>query len=144
MSKWSGGERSSVSFDPFGRSADLAHLAADGFELELTQAGHLLVRHVPYRTPAGAAAYGTIVSKIEMNGDIAVTPVPDHTIWFVGQLPCDGLNQPLKGVIESRTQEVEPGLAVDHRLSCKRNDGQPYADNYEKVTAYIGLWSRRL
>jgi hypothetical protein len=39
MSKWSGGERSSVSLDPFGRSADLARLAVMGFHPAMADHG---------------------------------------------------------------------------------------------------------
>jgi hypothetical protein len=90
-----------VSFDPFGRSEDLARLASDGYELELTQAGHLLVKHVPYRNQAGSLDYGTLVSPLAMNGDITVNPVADHSLWFTGQPPFTSRNQQLRGVIET-------------------------------------------
>lgn len=47
--------------DPFGRSDDLARLASNGYELELTDGGLLLIKHVPYRTEAGTVDYGTII-----------------------------------------------------------------------------------
>ena len=103
-----------MSFDPFGRSPDLERLVAEGFELELTQAGHLLVKGVPYRTSAGTVERGTIVTKVEMNGDIAVNPIEDHTVRFIGSPPHSGLGVVLKGVT-SNNQEIEPGLTVNHR-----------------------------
>jgi len=128
-----------VSFDPFGRSEDLARLASDGYELELTQGGHLLVKQVPYRTEAGTVDYGKIISPIEMNGDITVNPVGDHSTWFSGTPPFTSRNQQLIGVIDPNPQEVAPGLTAGCRLSCKRGDGTQYPDYYEKITTYVGL-----
>jgi hypothetical protein len=128
-----------VSFDPFGRSDDLARLASDGYELELTQGGHLLVKHVPYRTEAGIVDYGILVSPIAMNGDITVNPVDDHSLWFSGQPPFTSRNEQLRGVIDTNTHDVEPDLTVNCRLSCKRGDQTPYPDYYEKIVAYVGL-----
>lgn len=125
-----------MSFDPFGRSDDLAALAADGFELELTGGGHLLVKRVPYRTPDASVAVGTIVIKLELNGDVTVNPVDDHTIRFIGRPPCSG-SGPLRPVIESVDVELEPGLIANHRLSLRPE--QPYADYHAKVIAYVGL-----
>jgi hypothetical protein len=125
-----------LSFDPFGRSADLARLASAGYELELTQGGHLLVKHVPYRTEAAAVDYGTIISPIEMNGDVTVTPVADHSAWFSGTPPFTGGTKQLIGVIDTNPQQVAAGLIAGCRLSCKRGDGMPYADYYEKITTY--------
>jgi ThiF family len=128
-----------VSFDPFGRSDDLARLASEGYELELTQAGHLLVKHVPYRTEAGVVDYGTIISPIEMNGDITVSPVGDHSTWFSGTPPFTTSSGQLVGVIDANPQTVAPGLTAGCRLSCKRGDQTPYPDYYEKITTYVGL-----
>lgn len=125
-----------MSFDPFGRSDDLAALAADGYELELTGGGHLLVKQVPYRTPDAGVALGTIVIKLEFNGDVTVNPVGDHTIRFIGQAPCSGSGQ-LRAVIESADVEFEPGLIANHRLSLRPEE--PYPDYYAKVIAYVGL-----
>jgi len=125
-----------VSFDPFGRSDDLAALAADGFELELTGGGHLLVKQVPYRTHDGQVERGTIVTKLELDGDMTVKPVQDHTVRFIGSAPCNATAQ-LRAVIESADAEVEPGLVANHNLSSRPD--QPYADYHAKVTAYVGM-----
>ena len=126
-----------MSFDPFGRSADLAALAAEGFELEITAVGHLLVKQVPYRTATSETARGTVVTKLELDGDVTVNPVQDHTIRFIGGAPCNAAQQPLRPVINSTATELEPGLIVNHHLSSKPDE--PYADYYEKITAYVAL-----
>jgi ThiF family len=125
-----------LSFDPFGRSKDLARLASDGFELELTHEGHLLVKHMPYRTEAGAVGYGTLISAIEMNGDVTVNPVNDHSAWFSGTPPFTAGGKQIIGVIDTSPQEIATGLTAGCRLSCKRGDGTLYTDNYEKITNY--------
>jgi len=112
-------------------------LAADGYELELTAGGHLLVKQVPYRTRDGQVALGVAVTKLELDGDVTVNPVDDHTIRFIGSEPCDASGQPLRAVINSETATLEPELVVNHHLSSKPD--QPYADYYEKVTAYVAL-----
>jgi hypothetical protein len=128
-----------VSFDPFGRSDDLARLASDGYELELTRAGHLLVKHVPYRSAEGIVDYGTLVSAIAMNGDITVKPVGDHSLWFSGSPPYTSRNEQLRGVIDTNMHDVETDITVKCRLSCKRGDQAPYSDYHEKLTTYVGL-----
>ena len=130
-----------MSFDPFGRSGDLARLAAEGYELELTQGGHLLVKGVPYRTPGGAVARGTVVSKVELNGDITVNPVQDHTIRFIGEAPCNGVGEVLKAIINQGDDEIETGLVVNHQFSAKPAHNVKYADYHAKITAYVALIS---
>jgi len=125
-----------VSSDPFGRSADLARLVEDGFELELTGGGHLIVRHIPYRTAESTVSIGAIVTKLEFDGDVTVNPVGDHTIRFIGGAPHRAVG-PLHPVIGSTDEEIEPGLVVNHHLSLKPE--QPYSDYYDKVVAYVGL-----
>lgn len=125
-----------MSFDPFARSTDLARLASDGYELELTGGGLLLVKHVPYRNEAGAVDYGTIISPVELNGDITVSPVGDHSVWFSGTPPFTAGGKQLVGVIDVNLLTLTDGLTAQCRLSCKRGDGAPYEDYYEKVTAY--------
>ena len=55
------------------RSSDLRRLTDEGFELEIRDS-HLLVRHVPYVTPAKEVAYGTLVSTLTLAGDTTATP----------------------------------------------------------------------
>lgn len=126
-----------MSFDPFGRSRDLAALARDGYELEITQGGHLLVKSVPLRTADGRVDHGTFVTKLAMNGDVTVNPVQDHAARFIGSAPCDSSGNPLRFVTGTSTEQLEPNLVVDHSMSSKPDP--PYADYHHKVTAYVGL-----
>jgi hypothetical protein len=131
-----------VSFDPFGHSPDLAALANEGFELEVTAGGHLLVKNVPYRSASGSVEKGTLVSSLVLDGDVTVNPVDDHSAWFAGRNPCNGLGQPLRPIIESRDFEIEAGIPVNHRISHKKDDQTKYKDYFEKVVAYADLIER--
>lgn len=128
-----------MSFDPFAHSSDLNKLAADGYELELTQGGHLLVKEVPYRTSDGRVDRGVLVTKVEFNGDVTVNPVADHVCRFIGSAPCNGQNQPLRFVTGSSDAALEPGLTVNHQMSAKPDT--PFVDYHSKITSYVGLIS---
>lgn len=118
------------------RSADLSRLADDGYELEVSN-GCLFVRHVPYVTSAGAVAYGTIISSLELAGDATTRPAT-HVVSFRGEKPCNNRGQPLERIINhSNEHEVAAGVKADHYFSSKPPQG--YADYYEKITAYVGL-----
>jgi len=129
-----------VSFDPFGHSPDLAQLANEGFELEITQGGHLLVKGIPYVNQDGVIELGTLVARLEMNGDVTVNPVQDHAMRFVGNAPCNSLRQPLNMVVNSNTEEMEPGLQVNHVLSSLPDS--PYPNYFTKVSSYVDLIER--
>lgn len=125
-----------MSFDPFGHSPDLAALAHDAYELEITPGGHLLVKQVPLRTAEGGVAFGTLVIRLEMNGDVTVNPVADHAARFIGPVPCDSSGQPLTFATPSH-EVLEPDLISDFVLSARPDP--PYADYHAKVTAYVRL-----
>jgi len=128
-----------VSFDPFGRSPDLAALVDHGFELKLTSTGNLLVKGVPYLDDRGQVALGTIVAKIEMNGDVSVNPVQDHVVRFIGSVPYTSQREVSKIFNSSGDNEIEPGIVVNHTFSAKPTDGIPYANNFDKITNYVRL-----
>ena len=129
-----------MSFDPFGHSPDLAQLANEGFELEITQGGHLLVKGIPYVDQDRAIGIGTLVARFEMNGDATVNPVTDHAVRFIGAAPCNSLRQQLNMVVNSNNEEIESGLQVNFVLSAKPDP--PYPNYHAKVTAYVDLIER--
>jgi hypothetical protein len=118
------------------RSADLRRLRNEGFDLG-TRAGYLLVDHVPYVTPDKVVAYGTLVTTLELADDVTVRP-DRHEAHFAGETPCDVEGTPLTQVInQSATQELAPGLTVDHYFSSKPTGG--YRDYWHKVTSYVAI-----
>jgi molybdopterin/thiamine biosynthesis adenylyltransferase len=118
------------------RSPDLARLAEAGYELEIRD-GCILVHNVPYVTPAGTVAYGTLISPLELAGDGTAKP-STHVASFRGEKPCDKDGQPLTKLINnSGEHEVAPGVKADHYFSQKKLQG--YVDYYEKITTYVAL-----
>lgn len=117
------------------RSPDLLRLRQKGYQIQV-RGGLLLVSHVPYVTTERTVAYGTLISKLSLAGD--VTTKPDHVAYFQGGAPCDSNGSPLGQVILSSSQEnLAEGVDVDHTFSSKPPDGYP--DHYEKMTRYINI-----
>jgi hypothetical protein len=118
------------------RSPDLQRLRDDGYEVDVV-AGHLVVSHVPFADPAGGVGYGRLISVLTLNADVTVRP-GDHVAYFAGGTPCDTQGAPLRKVINtSGSFALAPGLAAEHLLSSKPDDG--YTDYHHKMTTYIGI-----
>ncbi len=125
-----------MSFELISRSPDLKRLQDEGYDIAVV-AGHLLVRHVPYVTPAAKVAYGMLVSRLDLAGDVTTRP-GDHVVYFAGDTPCDSCSAPLQKVINSsQRQDLGSGIVVDHIFSSKPVEG--YADYHSKMTAYIRI-----
>lgn len=133
--------RSSMSYRVVDRSPDLQRLHTEGYDISVIADRLLVVGHVPYVTPSRTVAFGRLVSTLEKaDGVRTANPVEDHSLWFIGEEPCDQNGAPLRGgvVIASGDQEMEPGLVVNHRFSVKPTTPDPrYPDYYAKITAYI-------
>ena len=97
--------------------------------------GHLLVHHIPYATAKKEVAFGVLVAPLgDLAGDRTAKP-KDHTIYFIGEHPCDHDGSPLKGILHSSAKQMlVEGINVDHYFSNKPENGYP--DYYEKVTTY--------
>lgn len=119
------------------RSPDLLRLQEDGYEVSVV-AGHLIVANVPYVTPAGAVARGSLVSTLTLAGDRTQRP-DNHVAMFAGLTPCDSRGAPLARIINSSARQVlGGGLAVDHMFSSKPAVGY-YADYHEKMSTYAAI-----
>jgi hypothetical protein len=119
------------------RSPDLRRLHEEGYELE-ARSGHLLVKRVPYLKRDQSIGVGTLVSTLRLAGDVTSSP-DTHVATFAGDIPCDISGVPLKHIIGSATQELAPGLTIDHTFSSKPAGG--FTDYYQKVTHYVALIS---
>ncbi|MEU1390030.1 MULTISPECIES: ThiF family adenylyltransferase [unclassified Nonomuraea] len=118
-------------------SEDLARLCRDGYAVEIVH-GLLLLRHVPYVGRDRQVRYGTLVSSLDLNGDITAPP-SDHTVRFAGEEPCDVDGNPLEKIINSRiSDEPVPGLMTGFVFSSKPRTGS-YADYHAKMTAYAAI-----
>jgi len=118
------------------RSADLARLRAEGYEIEVRE-NHLLVHHVPYVTPTLEVAYGTLISTLALNDDMTVRP-DTHVVSFIGERPSrtDGTEVPnlLHGygpIVVTAT------ITANFSFSNKPDAG--FADYFEKMTSYTHI-----
>lgn len=119
------------------RSPDLQRLVDEGFELEIRE-GFLLVHNVPYVTAEKRLARGTLVCAlpIDPTSQFAAAPT-DHTMWFIGSLPCNRDGTPMASIIHSSGRNTQgPGIEVDHYFSSKPEGTGRYVDFYEKVVTY--------
>jgi hypothetical protein len=124
------------------RSPDLLRLREAGYSVQVVRGAgvHLLVHDVPYVDAQRRVRRGTLVAPLELNGDVAITPVPNHQAWFAGDHPCEIDGNPISGIVHSsQRQDFGDGIVVDHGFSTKRRGGQPYADNFEKFQHYANV-----
>lgn len=120
------------------RSPDLHRLRLDGYNIEVTSAGFLVMRDVPYVNSKGEIARGMLASTLDLAGDITTRP-QDHTAKFVGEYPCDDTGKRLELLKhESRTLDLGSGLVAQHSFSRKPGRGY-FEDYHEKMTAYAAL-----
>lgn len=120
------------------RSPDLQRLRDEGYDIEVRAGRFLLLKNVPYVTAERKIASGTLVSTLNLAGDISAAP-ETHVATWIGEHPCrpDGTRIPSIQHGSAR-QELDRGLVVDHSFSNKlteRND----ADYYEKMTRYATI-----
>jgi hypothetical protein len=126
-----------MSTAPFVRDPSTSRLLDDGYDLVI-QGSHLIVRKVPYVTPAGVVAYGCLAYPVTMSGDRINDDTGDHRIWFIGEQPCDEHGKALPSA-SAQVRAITKGLAAGFMISSKPPDG--YADQYEKVTSYARILS---
>ncbi len=127
-----------MSSQPINHSPDLKRLRDEGYDIEV-RAGHLLVKDVPYVNSKQDIAYGTLVSPLQLNGDVAVPP-ESHVIFFAGDFPCHKNGSEIGQIRHQSTRsEILPGLTIDHSFSNKPPNG--YANFYDKVTTYVDILS---
>jgi hypothetical protein len=125
---------------PIARNADLARLVDEGYVLEVDLEGVLLIKHVPYVTPASKVKEGTILFRLTTAGSIDdIVGFPDHTAFFVGETPCDHEGHPLtKIIVGSQRTQLPPGLVYDHYFSSTPGPAG-YPSMYAQVRQYVTI-----
>jgi hypothetical protein len=128
---------------PIDRSTDLQRLRDAGYNIQVTDAGFLLVLDVPYVNSKREIAIGTLASNLDLAGDVTVQP-KDHTAKFIGEYPCDSAGAPLAVLTHtSGSFALGSGLVAQHSFSRKPLCGH-YKDYFEKMTAYIALLGKHV
>src|ERR1700739_4594470 len=101
-----------MSIIPIDRSPDLLRLRQDGYNIQVTKAGFLVVRDVPYVNGKREIARGILASNLDLAGDVTARP-QDHTAKFVGEYPCDSNGKSLDVLRhESGRYDVGNGLVA--------------------------------
>jgi hypothetical protein len=121
----------------FSRNEDLQHLRADGYFVQVVHEKFLVLRQVPYVNERREVVLGTLVTPLELAGDITCKPVGDHVIFFDGDFPCDAQGMKMKIGSEGQRREMGPGLFVRHSFSQKPDGG--YADYHHKMSTYHAM-----
>ncbi|MFF3667451.1 ThiF family adenylyltransferase [Microtetraspora malaysiensis] len=120
---------------PLVRDPDLSRLLDDGYDV-VVQAGHLIVRHIPYVTESRTVQYGFLAHPVTVCGDRVVSDT-DHRIWFGGSMPCDEHGRRLS-MVNAEVRAIADGVQADFMLSSKPGPSG-YPDQYTKVTAYTRM-----
>ena len=130
----------SLSQQLISRSLDLMRLRNEGYNLTV-RAGYLLVAGVPYVNARKEVRHGTLVSKLDLAGDITRRP-DSHVAYFAGEYPCREDGSELDQIRHSSSsQTLADGVEIDHMFSAKPKPKNDYDDYYEKVTTYVAIVS---
>ena len=125
-----------MSAGPISRSPDLKRLRDEGYEAEVCN-GYLLIHHVPYVNAKAQVDYGTLVSTLNLAGNVTTMP-ETHVAMWTGDHPCDNKGSPLtKLIADTRSVTIREGLATKFSFSHKPEGGYP--NYYEKMTGYIRI-----
>lgn len=127
-----------MSHQVISHSPDIKQLRNEGFEVEIRGA-YLLLHHVPYLTSDKKVNYGTLVTDVQINGNLLSKPA-SHVIHFEGDYPCNLDGYPINA-IKHVTQDrlLGENIQVNHSFSNRPSAG--YKDYYEKLTAYLNIIS---
>lgn len=119
------------------RSRDLKQLLDEGFEIEV-KGGHLIVHHIPYVNSSRQIKYGKLITSLVLNGEITVSPVADHIIYFMGEKPCNKDGSLIAGIYHSSpNNQLSDDILLNHMFSNKPKSG--YVNYYEKITRYAEI-----
>lgn len=123
------------------RSPDLKRLRDEGCDVNVIAGPHLLMGSIPYvNAERQVKTDGMIVCNLELNQDRIKQP-DDHTVYFVGELPCDQTGAPLENIIINRNRfEIVKGLFVSCQFSTKpQTNNKHYVDYHDKMTTYAKI-----
>lgn len=121
------------------RNPDLRRLREEGYNIDIHH-GYLLARDIPYVNSKREVCHGILVSNLDLNGDVTNRP-SDHTIKFVGELPCTSAGEPIAGIRHNSGEfRLSDHLTAQHSFSSKPPRGY-YEDHYEKIKTYAAILS---
>lgn len=115
------------------RNPDLQRLRNEGYHLEV-RGGYLLVKDVPYVDAWREVKRGTLIVKLDLNGDVTQSP-SSHVAMWTGEHPCHHTGKKITAIENgSAAQDLGDGIRADFTFSAKA----AYRDFHHKVTTYVG------
>jgi hypothetical protein len=116
-----------------GRSPDLQRLQDDGYDLEIRGA-LLLIKDVPYVDSAASLQRGTLILKLDLDGERTAKPSA-HTAYWIGAHPCHHTGAKITAIENLSTpDDLGSGVKADFLFSAKAD----YRDYHHKATTYLG------
>ena len=127
-----------MSHELIDRSPDLTRLREEGYFIQI-RGGVLLMRDVPYVNAQRQVCIGTLISTLNVAGDVTRTP-DTHVINFDGEFPCAADGTPLQQIAhQSGAFNLGNGVTAKHSFSSKPAGG--YTDYHHKMTTYAAILS---
>lgn len=123
-----------MSNPPTAPDEQIARLISDGYDMVLS-GGHLVVRRLPYASPAGLCRDGRLVLPVTYSAGV-VADATDHRIWFAGDEPRDDRGAALGS--GGQAHGFGNGETADFMLSFKPPSGA-YASLSEKIRRYAHI-----
>lgn len=126
-----------MSHELISRSPDLRQLQDEGYQVEVYNA-YLLIHNVPYVNSNKQVAYGTLVSDLDLAGNVTRKP-STHVAKWVGEYPRDSKGAPLEKLVNDPNlrETIREGLVTTCSFSHKPPEGYP--DYHKKMTRYIQI-----
>jgi hypothetical protein len=118
-------------------SPDLKRLRDDGYDI-VVRDGYLIMRDVPYVGSGRKVLRGALVSTLNLAGD-RTGPPDTHTIFFVGEFPCDQFGSAIEKIRLGAHSVNVAGMTTSHQFSAKPTPSGRYADYHAKLTTYANI-----
>jgi hypothetical protein len=117
-------------------SPDLKRLREEGYFIQI-RGGLLVMRDVPYVNSQGKVCIGTLISTLNVAGEVTRTP-ETHVAYFDGEFPCGSDGKALQQIAhQSAAMDLGNGVKARHSFSSKPAGG--YTDYYHKMTTYAAI-----
>jgi len=127
-----------MSHELINRSPDLRKMREEGYFIQIRN-GLLLMRDVPYVNGQRQVKLGTLISTLNVAGEVARTP-DTHVMNFDGEYPCAADGTRLNQIAhQSCHLDLGGGITAKHSFSSKPAGG--YIDYYHKMTTYAAILS---
>ena len=120
---------------------DLKRLRDEAYDVSIVQ-NHLVIKNIPYVNRNKRVMRGAIFCPLSfVAGNKTENPVKDHTVYFMGDCPCDQYGNEHQSYIHSpRVFQLTPELISSFYFSTRPKNAF-YPDYYHKMTRYVELLS---